>query len=266
MKTCDLGNGQTLSYTDSSEGPVLVLLHAFPLDRQMWQPQIGPLSTKARVLALDLPGFGGSSPTPFTVDSAADQVAALLKKLGITSRVVVAGLSMGGYVAMAFARRHPDQLAGLILADTKSEADDEKAREGREKTIALTREAGVQGVIEQLLPKLLCEHTITSRPQVVDEVRRIAAGQSTEAVVNALAALRDRPDATPGLENISATTLVLVGEHDVITPPLAASAIGAKVWGSEVVAIPSAGHLSNLENPDAFNAAVLEFVTKVHQA
>src|SRR5205823_5949368 len=97
-------------------------------------------------------------------------------------------------------------------------------------------------------------------------VRTIASRQSTEGVVNALAALRDRPDASPGLDNVSAPTLILVGEHDVVTPPFAASSIGARVWGSKVVSIPDAGHLSNLENPEAFNAAVLEFLANVHQA
>src|SRR4051794_6318197 len=154
MKTCDLGQGQTLAYTDSSEGPVLVLLHAFPLDREMWQPQLVPLGGKARVVALDLPGFGGSTPFPFTIDSAADAVAAFLKKTGVSGRVVVGGLSMGGYVAMAFARRHSDQVAGLILADTKSEPDDDATKQNREKMIALAKGQGPAAVIEQLLPKL----------------------------------------------------------------------------------------------------------------
>ncbi|HJZ56780.1 MAG TPA: alpha/beta fold hydrolase [Gemmataceae bacterium] len=266
MKTLDLGRGQTLAYTDSSDGPTVVLLHAFPLDREMWQPQLVPLGGKARVLALDLPGFGGSSPAPFTVDSAADLVADLLKKPGVSGRVVVGGLSMGGYVAMAFARRHADQLAGLILADTKSEPDDEAGKQNRDKMIALAKEQGVTVVVEQMIPRLLSEDTRAKRPEVVETVRRIASRQSVEGVVNALAALRDRPDATAGLDNVAVPTLVLVGEHDAVTPPLAASAIGARIWGSKVVVIPAAGHLSNLENPDAFNAAVLEFLANVHQA
>ena len=266
MKTCEINQGQKLAYTDSSEGPVLVLLHAFPLDREMWQPQLVPLGGKARVLALDLPGFGGSTPTSFTVDSAADAVAAFLKKLGVKGRIVIGGLSMGGYVAMAFARRHADQVAGLILADTKSEPDDDAAKQNRDKVIGLAKEQGPAAVIEQMIPKLLSENTRANRADVVETVRTIASRQSTDGVVNALIALRDRPDASLGLDTVSAPTLVLVGEHDAVTPPLAASSMGARIWGSKVVTIPDAGHLSNLENPEAFNAAVLEFLATVHQA
>jgi pimeloyl-ACP methyl ester carboxylesterase len=265
MKTCDLGQGQTLAYTDSSEGPVLVLLHAFPLDREMWQPQLVPLGGKARVLALDLPGFGGSKPFPFTVDSAADAVAAFLKKLAIRGRVVVGGLSMGGYVAMAFARRHADQVGGLILADTKSEPDDDAGKQNRDKMIALVKEQGPAAVLEQMFPKLLSEQTRASRPDVVETVRTIASRQTVDGIANALVALRDRPDAGPGLDNISAPTLVIVGEHDMVTPQVAAESIGARIWGSKVERIPNAGHLSSLENPEAFNTAVLEFLANVHQ-
>ena len=255
----------TLAATDTTEGPLLVLLHAFPLDRQMWEPQLHALAPRARVLAVDLPGFGGSSPgpVPFTVDSAADSVADFLTGCGIGGPVVIGGLSMGGYVAMAFARRHPTRLAGLILADTRGEPDDDAARQTREKTIALVREKGAAGLIEQMLPKLLCDETRANRPAVVDAVRSIALRQPAETLVNAIAALRDRPDAMPGLDGVTVPTLILVGQHDTITPPLAASAMAARVFGSEVVTIPEAGHLSNLENPAAFNAAVTAFLAEV---
>jgi pimeloyl-ACP methyl ester carboxylesterase len=260
--------GRTVAYTDSADGPTLVLIHAFPLDREMWQPQLAALTGKARVLAIDLPGFGQSAagPEPFTIDSAADLVADLLDAVGAPDRAVVGGLSMGGYVAMAFARRHADRLSGLILADTRSEPDDDAAKQTREKLIALAREKGGAGVFEQMLPKLLSEDTRANRPEVVEAVRRIAARQSGEAVANALAALRDRPDATPGLDNVAVPTLILVGEHDAVTPPVLASSMSARVWGSLMVTIPGAGHLSNLENPEAFNAAVVEFLATVNPA
>ncbi|MBX9583939.1 MAG: alpha/beta hydrolase [Gemmataceae bacterium] len=243
--------------------PTLVLIHGFPLDRDMWRPQVAALSGAARVVAVDLPGFGGSEPKPFTMDSAADHVAARLDAEGAPGRVVVGGLSMGGYVAMAFARRHPGRLAGLILADTRAAPDDDAGKKGRDEMIALARETGTAGVVEKMLPMLLAEATRAGRPEVVEEVRRIARRQPPEAVVAALEALRDRPDAAPGLGGVSVPTLVLVGEHDPLTPLTMAEAIGARVYGSEVVTIPGAGHLSNLENPDAFNAAVLAFLAEV---
>lgn len=253
-----------MSATPGSDGLLaLVLVHGFPLDNEMWRPQVAALSGVARLVAVDLPGFGGTAPAAFTVDSAADAVAARLDAEGVNGRVVVGGLSMGGYVAMAFARRHPDRLAGLILADTRAEADDEAGKKARDEMIALAREKGAAGVVEKMMPRLLGEATREGRPAVADEVRRIAGRQPTEAVVFALEALRDRPDAGPGLGNVAVPTLVLVGEHDTLTPLTTAEAIGARVYGSEVVTIPGAGHLSNLENPEAFNAAVLAFLAEV---
>lgn len=254
----------SLAYTDTAAGPTLVLLHAFPLDREMWRPQLAALAGTARVLAVDLPGFGRSPlpANPWTIDSAADQVAALLDALGQTGRVVVGGLSMGGYVAMAFARKYPDRLAGLILADTRAEPDDDAAKGNRGKMIELAKTQGAAAVADVMLPKLLAESTREKRPDVASLVRTLAAKQKPEAVAAALAALRDRPDAGPGLDTVSAPTLVIVGEHDAVTPPALAAGMAGRVYGSEQVTIPRAGHLSNLENPEAFNAAVARFLAE----
>jgi pimeloyl-ACP methyl ester carboxylesterase len=249
----------TLAHDDRGTGRPLVLLHAFPLDRTMWRPQLDTLSGRCRVIAPDLPGFGGSPPgrEPFTIDSAADAVAGFLTEIGITDRVVLGGLSMGGYVALAFARRHPDRLAGLILADTRSGTDDAAGRANRDTMIALAHEQGAAAVVEKMLPKVLAEH---SRPELVETVRGIGSRQSAAAVAAALAALRDRPDATPSLRRIAVPTLVLVGEKDAVTPPAMAEALARDIAGNTLVRIPGAGHLSNLENPPAFSAAVAEFI------
>ena len=267
MKTCNLpARGTTIAYDEVGSGLPVVLLHAFPLDREMWRPQLDALADLARVFAIDLPGFGAStSGETFAVDNAADVVADFLDAVGVKGRAVVGGLSMGGYVALAFARRHPEKLGGLILADTKAEPDDDTARAGREKSIALTREKGVAGLLDQMLPKMLCDDTRETKPDVLEVVRTMAGRQTVPGVTAALAALRDRPDATPALGNVSANTLILVGEHDTITPPLAAASLAANIWGSKVVTVLGAAHLSNLENPEAFNASVREFLANVHQ-
>jgi 3-oxoadipate enol-lactonase len=254
----------SLAYTDTAAGPTLVLLHAFPLDREMWKPQLAALAGTARVIAPDMPGFGRSAlpPEPWSVESAADAVTGLLDTLGLTGRVVVGGLSMGGYVAMAFARKYPDRLAGLILADTRAEPDDAAGKENREKMIATARKQGAAAVVEAMLPKLLSDATRTNRPAVADAVKAIGSRQTAEGVAAGLAALRDRPDATPGLDQVSVPTLVLVGEHDAVTPPTLAAAMAGRVYGSDLVTIPNAGHLSNLENPEAFNAAVARFLAE----
>ncbi len=255
----------TIGYDDVCHWTPLVLLHAFPLDRGLWAPQVAALAADARVLAPDLPGFGRSSAgsDPLTIDGMADTVAEFLDAVGVTDPVVVGGLSMGGYVAMAFARRHPHRLAGLVLADTKADPDDAAAKAKRDETIALAREKGAAAVLEGMLPKLLSDETRAKRPEVVRCVRELGSRQSAAGVAAALAALRDRPDANPGLAAVRVPTLVIVGEHDAVTPPTAAAKIAAAVRGGRLVTIPGAGHLSSLENPDAFNAAVRSFLTQV---
>lgn len=259
MPVCTLPGGPTIGYDDSGSGPPLVLLHAFPLDRAMWQPQLAALSDVVRVIAPDFPGFGESSPGAFTIESAADLVAEFLGAIGV-QKAVVGGLSMGGYVALAFARRHADKLTGLILADTRAGVDDTSAKAGRTKSIELTREQGSAALFEGMVPKVLSDSTRDTKPEVVEQLKGIAAKQPPESVIAALVALRDRPDANPGLKDVAVPTLVLVGEHDGVTPPLASANLSAQIRGSKLVHIPGAGHLSNAENADAFNAAVREFL------
>ncbi len=263
FKTITLSRG-AVSYFDDPKAeasPVLVLLHAFPQDRTMWEAARQHLAGTHRVIAPDLPGFGDSRILEsWTVDSAADTVAELLDALTITGPVAVGGLSMGGYVAMAFARRHPKKLKALILADTKADADDADAKAGREKTIALAKEQGVAGVIDAMLPKLLGATTQAKYPEVGAGVRATAVNQSVEAVIAGLKALRDRPDATPDLKAIAVPTLVIVGEEDTVTPPAKAEAIAKAIPGAKLVVLPRVGHLSNLEDTMAFNDALGHFL------
>jgi 3-oxoadipate enol-lactonase len=254
-------SGLTIGYDEVGSGTPLVLLHAFPLDRTMWRPQLDGLAGIARVIALDLPGFGESPAAPFTIEGVADVVAEFLTARGVT-KPVVCGLSMGGYVALALSRSRGDDLAGLILADTRAGVDDSTTRANRTKSIALARDKGTAAVFEGMLPRVLSENTHAEKADVVASVKAIAARQPGASAAAALAALRDRPDANGGLKAIAVPTLVLVGEFDAVTPPLAAANLAAQIRGSTLVHIPGAGHLSNLENPDAFNAAVRAFLTR----
>ena len=259
MPVCKLPSGPTIGYTEAGSGTPLLLLHAFPLDRGMWQPQLSALADVARVIAIDLPGFGESTPALFTIEGVAEVAAEFLTARNIP-QAVVCGLSMGGYVALALARKHADKLAGLILADTRAGVDDSTAKANRDKSIALATEKGGAALFETMLPKVLSDSTLADKPSVVDRVKALAAKQPDASVVAALSALRDRPDANPGLKGIAVPTLVLVGEFDNVTPPLSAANLSAQIRGSELVHIPGAGHLSNLENPEAFNAAVRKFL------
>lgn len=259
MSVCKLPGGSTIAYDQAGSGAPLLLLHAFPLDRTMWQPQLAALAECARVIAPDFPGFGESPVAPFSIEGAADTMAEFLSALDI-KKAVVCGLSMGGYVALALARKHAHRLTGLILADTRAGVDDTNTKANRTKSITVANEKGTAALFEGMLPKVLSDSTRGAKPEVVERVKTIAAKQPSASAAAALAALRDRPDANAGLKNIAVPTLVIVGEFDAVTPPLSAANLAAQICGSELSYIPGAGHLSNVENPDAFNAAVRGFL------
>jgi pimeloyl-ACP methyl ester carboxylesterase len=255
-----LPNGCKLNYLDSGKGIPLVLLHAFPLTSRMWEPQIEGLADQFRIIAPDLRGFGETSgfSGPPSVGQMADDVNLLLDAMGITEPVVLGGLSMGGYVALAFARSYPQRLRGLLLAVTRAEPDTNEGKAGRDKMIAFTRQHTAADVIDSMLSKMLSATASGQTPQVAQTIRQLAAVQSTSAIVGALEALRDRPDARPGLATISVPTLVIVGEDDVLTPPEMSETLAAGIRSAKLVTLAAAGHMSNLEQPAAFNAAVRE--------
>jgi 3-oxoadipate enol-lactonase len=258
---CDIGNAK-LGYEEAGRGRPVVWLHAFPLDRRMWQVQLKEHSARGRMIAVDLRGFGESS--QFTeepsIDQMADDVSLLLDRLGITEPAVAAGLSMGGYVALALARRHAGRLAGLILADTRAEADAPQARSGREQMIALAEQGSAAAVIDHMMPRMVSEWTRQERPQVIDQIRRIATAQSTLAMANAQRAMRDRADCREALSQIRVPSLVMVGAVDAMSPPSVADELAAGIALAQRVTIANAGHLSSLERPEDFNSAIGSFL------
>jgi pimeloyl-ACP methyl ester carboxylesterase len=252
---------RTVEFDDAGQGEALVLLHAFPLSRAMWRPQLEALQGECRIIAPDLRGFGGASGfdgAP-SVEQMADDVQALLDSLGV-KQAVVGGLSMGGYVALAFARKYASRLRGLILADTRAEADSAEARANRDKLIAFAQDHAAGEVLAQMLPKLLSDVTRQQRPEVVSEIRQIASAQTSAGIIGALRALRDRPDSSELLKSLRVPTLVIVGADDALTPPALSQAMTQAIPGARLVQIAGAGHLSNLEQPAAFNDAVRAFV------
>ena len=268
MPTATL-QGTTVHYLDQGSGqPAVVLLHAFPLCARMWQPQIEALASRVRVVAPDLTGFGGSDapddPSAYSVDGWADDVARLLDHLGL-GRVVVGGQSMGAYVAFAFLRRHRSRLAGLVLADTRPTADPPEVTERRsrqQEQISTGGEAGKAEVVDGLLQTLLCADTHEHRPDVVETARRLMDNPPA-GFVGALEAMKRRPDSVADLATVDVPTLVLVGDQDVPSPPDVAETMQEGIPGSELVVVPGAGHLSGLEAPETFNAALLDFVSRL---
>ena len=255
----------SLAHREAGTGIPLVLIHAYPLDSAMWQQQLGALSGAFRVLVPDVFGFG-ESPLPaeeWTMDSMAEAIAALLDRLAIEGKIILGGLSMGGYIALSFAKRYPDRLRGLILADTRADGDSPEAKVARGETIEFVRKHSAAAQIEKMLPKMLSANTQVQRADIVECVRTLGSKQSVPAVVAALAALRDRPDSTTALKSFDFPTLVMVGEQDAITPPALAEAMIRELKRGSLEVIPSAGHLSNLEAPEAFNFAVRNWLTTI---
>ena len=256
-------DGRTTRYLEAGVGRPIVLLHAFPLNADMWRPQLARVPSGWRMVAPDLLGFG-LSPRPFgssppTLDEAAGEVDGLMYALDIRTAVIV-GLSMGGYVAFALFRRAPHRFTGMILADTKAQADTQEGRDGRRKMIELAENTGARGVADQMLPKLLGTTTRQSRPEIADGVRVMIEAAPVAAIADASRAMMGRPDSTADLAAVRCPVLVIVGEEDGITPPADAAAIARAIAGSRLVVLPAAGHLSSLEVPDAFSDALSEFL------
>jgi pimeloyl-ACP methyl ester carboxylesterase len=240
---------------------VVVLLHAFPLNARMWDGQLALASGGWRVIAPHFRGVdGGTGDPPATsLEDYVGDVIDLLDALHI-KQAVVGGLSMGGYTAFAMLRHAASYFQGLILADTRPEADTPEGVEGRRKMLELVQAKGPAAVAQEMIPKLLGETTRQTRPEVVDRVRSLVLSNSADAIAGAVRALMTRPDSTHLLSTIHFPTLILVGDEDTVTPPSVAGKMQASISGSELTVITGAGHLSNLEQPEAFNGALARFL------
>lgn len=259
-------NGIHLHYVQTGQGPTTVLfVHGYPLDHTLWRPQMEGLADVAKIVAPDLRGFGQSDAPDhvYTMETHADDLAGLLDTLEI-NQVVVCGLSMGGYIALAFWRKYAARVRGLILVDTRAGADAPVVRQGRLDTVEQVKRQGTARVVEGMLPRLLAESTRQSRPDLVEMVRAMMLHQSPGGIVGALLGMAERSDSTPLLPTITVPMLVVFGDQDVITPAEPEGhSLAEAIPNAKLVVIPNAGHLSNLEQPDAFNAAMREFLSAV---
>lgn len=237
----------------------LLLIHAFPVDAGMWDDQISELGGDAHVLAPQLPGFGGTPPAGdvLTMDAAADFLAGELDRSG-TDKAVVCGLSMGGYIAFSLWRRHRERIAGLVLADTRAEPDDEVGKEKRRALAEKVRAEG-SGPVADAPPPLLSEN---ADPALWDRVKQMIRRQSGEAIAAAALGMAERPDSVPILGEIDVPTTVIVGGADTLTPPEMSETLAKGITGSDLVTLEAAGHLSNLEDPDGFTSALRDALTR----
>ena len=259
-------DGRVVRYIDAgdrSSSRVLVLVHAFPMGTAMWEPQLDAFPGW-RVIAPALPGFDGSETRPaYDIDGYADQVIALLDTLHV-QRPVIGGLSMGGYVIFGLLRRAPDVASAWILADTRTTSDSGDRLAARHRTIEIAKSAGPRGIADDMLPKLVSAHTRERKPEVVTELRRLIEAQTGETIADATRVMMTRPESTALLRRVRVPVLIVVGEDDVITTVADAEQMRSQLADATVVRIPRAGHMSNLEDPAAFNSAVREFLSRIH--
>jgi 3-oxoadipate enol-lactonase len=249
-------------YLEAGSGWPVVLIHAFPLNADMWRLQLERVPEGWRFIAPDMRGFGPHGAVDskgVTLDDMAADVTALLDELEIES-AVIGGLSMGGYITFALFRKAPERFTGMILADTRAQADTAEGLEARRGLIAVARAEGPRGVATSMVPKLLGTTSLERRQNLPDKVRAMIETCTTDGIVSGIEAMMARPDSTPELPRINCPTLVIVGAEDTVTPAADAAALQNQIVRSRLVILPEAGHLSNLEVPDVFALAVSDFL------
>lgn len=242
--------------------PHLILIHGFPLDGSFWQPQVEALSAVAHVLAPDLRGFGSDRqalPTAMTMEAYAEDVRNLMDREGI-ARAVLCGLSMGGYVAMAFAERWPERMQGLILCNTRATADTDEGRAAREQTARDAHAKGPAVIARAMVPKVLSERTRRDRPEVAARIEAIMSSQSAEAIAAAARGMALRPDRHEVLAALDVPALIITGSDDLLMPLETSQRMFHVMKRCELVVIEGAGHLASAEAPDTFNETLLDFL------
>lgn len=258
----------SIAYEDHGSGIPILLIHGYPLNRQIWQAQILGLSKSVRLISLDLRNHGESKPnagcfsepSTYTMDLMAEDCLKLLDAIEVSQPVILCGLSMGGYISFAFYRKYPERVAGLILAATRASADSLEGNAKRDAAIDLALSQGVDRIVENMLPIMLSPKAYDSQPELVRQVKAIMQSSTLNGVIGDLAGMKERPDSTPMLSQIDRHTLILYGEDDQIIPLAEMEALQSSIPGSRLVIIPEAGHLLNMEQPETFNQAVQDFL------
>ncbi|HKY04467.1 MAG TPA: alpha/beta hydrolase [Blastocatellia bacterium] len=257
-------NGININYRDEGSGQAVIFIHGFPLNQTMWDSQVAALKDRFRVITVDLRGFGESDVPegPYTMTQMADDVRELMRALSLDTAVFV-GLSMGGYVSLAFYRKYPEAIKALVLADTRAVADDAEGRERRFKSAERALALGSSAIADDMVGVALGATTLKDRPEVVRRMREIAESGAPEAIASAQRGMAERLDSRDLLAGIDFPVLVICGEEDTLTPLAQSEALNQAIRGSKLVVIPKAGHLSNMEQGELFNAALIGFLDSI---
>jgi len=254
-------DGIEIDYSDEGSGLPVIFIHAFPMSRAMWDAQVAALRGVCRVITLDLRGFGKSSVPegPYSMDAMASDVRALMAHLDIDGAVLV-GLSMGGYVSFAFHRAYPDAVIALVLADTRASVDTHEGRERRFKSAEKAEREGAAAIASDMELVAFARSTVEGRKEILQRARTIIEANSPAGIAAAQRGMAARHDSTYTLIGIDCPTLILVGSEDALTPPSEAEAMRDGIPHARLKVIEGAGHMSNLEQPEQFNAALIEFI------
>ena len=259
LKNGDSWAVSTYGSSDNELRSVLVLLHGYPLDQRLWREQVNELAGTSMVVSLDFPGFGASpaSSHQCRMSDLADGVAEVLQFIGIKQPVTVCGLSMGGYVALEFWQRHRQRISGLILADSRVVNDSDEARRNRLSVAESVHQAGVEPIIASMLPKLLSQTTQRSAPDVVQKVTEMMRTATPTGIAAVQRGMAQRADFSQRLRDIDLPVLCIVGADDPISSPAEMQAIARELAQGQFVAIAGAAHLPPIEQPVAFNRAIV---------
>ncbi len=258
-------NGISLSYGDSGSGPAVVLLHGFPLSRDMWHPQEAALAQAGfRLITPDLRGFGESEVPegPYSMSLFSDDVIALLDYLEI-DRAVIGGMSMGGYILLDLLERYPERVVAACFITTRSCSDSETAKAGRLALLERMKREGTGSIAELSTATLLAGETLRRNPELVRTVYRWMTSVDLRGIEGALHALLERKDYSSQLKNFDLPALVIGADQDSAVQPEDLRVLSEGLPNCELCIIPQAGHMANLEQPEAFNDCLLSFLRRI---
>lgn len=255
-----------MDYRDEGAGVPVILIHAFPLNQTAWDDQVAALRKHCRTITLDLRGFGESDAPqgPYLMDQMAADVRGVMSALDVDQAVLV-GLSMGGYVSLAFYRNYPDAVRAMVLADTRASADTHAARERRLKSAERAEREGARAIAEDMVPLLLGRTALEKQPSVVERVRKMIEANSPQGIAGAQRGMAERRDSTYILPGIDFPVLIIVGSEDTLTPVAEAESLRNTIRGARLRVIEAAGHLSNMERPEEFGAVLTEFIESLKE-
>ncbi len=259
-------NGQAMNYVERGApgGFPVTFIHGFPFNLEMWEPQMRALPNQYRAIAYDVRGHGRSDvgDGQYSLEFFVDDLIGLLDHL-VVERTVLCGLSLGGYIALRAIERNPERFSGLVLCDTKSASDTDEGRIKRAATLKSVKANGVGQFADAFVSTVFAESTFVAHPEIVESIKAIIRSTSPIGIGGTILALASRTDTTPVLPRITVPTLILCGERDTLTPPKDSEFMHRQIAGSVFHVIPSAAHLSNLENPAVFNEKLISFLKSI---